>query len=189
MHGKGGGRGSSELGAAQGAHLTRREETSELRPHLHCIAAHLDQLAQTGHHGSIQNGGHPATLPHTALVDRRWVKSPLPLVLGRIPLVLRSLCQQGIFCHWLSSLSVSTPISISMPGLRGQDAWRRHPIFKWKWYEALPGLREGAALFGVYLAADFAYGKMNPDHGHHGHGHEDAHGHASAAAKSTQKSH
>ena len=65
--------------------------------------------------------------------------------------------------------------------LRGQDLWRRHPIFKWKVTDALPGLREGTAAFGVYLAAEWVYKKLNPEedahhgssHGHsnHGHGH------------------
>ena len=52
---------------------------------------------------------------------------------------------------------------------RGQDAWRRHPIFTWKFVNVFPGLREGAAAFGVYVAAEYVYKKMNPEsHGHHG---------------------
>ena len=39
--------------------------------------------------------------------------------------------------------------------LRGQDAWRRHPIFSWGWKEALPGIREGTALFGLYCAFEW----------------------------------
>ena len=69
--------------------------------------------------------------------------------------------------------------------LRGQDLWRRHPIFKWTFTDFLPGFREGAALFAAYVAADWTYGKMNPDaaHGHHGaehnHGHHQEHHHVS----------
>jgi NADH-ubiquinone oxidoreductase B12 subunit family len=37
---------------------------------------------------------------------------------------------------------------------RGQDAWRKHPIFRWNFIQAFPGLREGAAAFGVYLILD-----------------------------------
>ena len=47
-----------------------------------------------------------------------------------------------------------------MSFLRGQDAWRRHPIFTWGWKEALPGIREGSAAFALYLAWDFASSKM-----------------------------
>ena len=52
--------------------------------------------------------------------------------------------------------------------LRGQDAWRRHPVFTWKFVDAFPGLREGAAAFGVYLAAEYVYKKMYPAAAHHG---------------------
>jgi hypothetical protein len=66
--------------------------------------------------------------------------------------------------------------------LRGQDLWRKHPIFKWGLTDALPGLREGAAAFGLYWAAEVAWKKLNPPEAH-GHGH--GHGHAAkpAAAK------
>ena len=59
--------------------------------------------------------------------------------------------------------------------LRGQDAWRRHPIFRWKWTDAFPGLREGAALFATYVVVDYAWGKLAPKKEGHGHGHGDAH--------------
>ena len=62
--------------------------------------------------------------------------------------------------------------------LRGQDAWRRHPIFKWGITDAIPGLREGAAAFGVFLAADYLYTRFGPAPESHGHGH----GHGAAAA-------
>jgi hypothetical protein len=65
--------------------------------------------------------------------------------------------------------------------LRGQDAWRRHPIFKWGITDAIPGLREGAAAFGVFLAADYLYSRFGPAPEHHGHGHGNGHGAAAAA--------
>ena len=43
-----------------------------------------------------------------------------------------------------------------MSFLRGQDAWRRHPIFTWGVWQALPGIREGSAAFALYYAYDFA---------------------------------
>ncbi len=63
-------------------------------------------------------------------------------------------------------------------GLRGQDAWRRHPIFKWTWLDAMPGIREGAALFVAFWAAEKTYEYMGGGaHGGHGaHGAPDAHG-------------
>lgn len=65
--------------------------------------------------------------------------------------------------------------------LRGQDAWRRHPVFTWKFVDVFPGLREGAAAFGVYLAAEWAYGKMYPaPAAHHAGAH---HGGAAGDAK------
>lgn len=63
--------------------------------------------------------------------------------------------------------------------LRGQDLWRRHPIFRWKWTDAFPGLREGAALFATYVVVDYTWGKLKPKDEH---GHGDAHGHGPAAA-------
>ena len=71
--------------------------------------------------------------------------------------------------------------------LRGQDAWRRHPIFRWGVADALPGLREGAAAFGLFVAAGWLYDKFGPApepaHGHGGHagGHAGAHGEPAAA--------
>lgn len=82
--------------------------------------------------------------------------------------------------------------------LRGQDAWRRHPIFKWGIFDALPGLREGAAAFGLYLAGDWVYhaffapiggeghGHHHHDGGHHGPG---AHGLDAAAEAAAAGSH
>jgi len=71
--------------------------------------------------------------------------------------------------------------------LRGQDLWRRHPIFKWGITDALPGLREGAAAFGVYVAAEYVWKKFNPDAAH-GHGHGAAHG-AHGNGHSEEKAH
>ncbi len=44
-----------------------------------------------------------------------------------------------------------------MAFLRGQDLWRRHPIFQWGWKDLLPGIREGAGLFVAYVAAEWTY--------------------------------
>lgn len=41
-------------------------------------------------------------------------------------------------------------------GLAGQDAWRKHPVFSWKWHEAMPGIREGTAAFALYCVVDWA---------------------------------
>ena len=73
-----------------------------------------------------------------------------------------------------------TRLTRKMSALRGQDAWRRHPIFKWGFTDALPGLREGAAAFGLYMAAEYAMKKFGPAEEGHGHGHG-AHGHAAPA--------
>lgn len=43
--------------------------------------------------------------------------------------------------------------------LRGQDAWRRHPIFTWKAINIFPGIREGAVLFTAFTAVEWAYNK------------------------------
>ncbi len=76
------------------------------------------------------------------------------------------------------------------------DLWRRAPIFRYTFTDALPGFREGVALFAVVWAGEWAYGKFGggEDHGH-GHGHApavaaaaaaDAHGNAHGA---TAKAH
>ena len=48
-----------------------------------------------------------------------------------------------------------------MSFLRGQDAWRRHPIFSWGLVQALPGIREGSAAFLLYCAFDMAAARMS----------------------------
>ena len=71
-------------------------------------------------------------------------------------------------------------------GLRGQDAWRRHPIFSWGWKEALPGIREGTGAFVLYLIYDaIAHRKAPAAHhggGEHGEAAHHAEGHGAAAA-------
>jgi len=52
--------------------------------------------------------------------------------------------------------------------LRGQDAWRRHPIFSWGWKEALPGIREGTAAFGLYCAVEWAMSFKSKGKSSHG---------------------
>jgi hypothetical protein len=69
--------------------------------------------------------------------------------------------------------------------LRGQDAWRRHPIFRWKFTDAFPGMREGAALFALYVGYD-KFLAPKEEEGHHGHGsaHGGSHGaHGEAAVQ------
>ena len=62
-----------------------------------------------------------------------------------------------------------------MSFLRGQDAWRRHPVFSWGWKQALPGIREGTALFALWLAYD-TFSHRKGGHGHDGAGHDAGHG-------------
>ena len=70
---------------------------------------------------------------------------------------------------------------------RGADAWRKHPIFSWGWKEALPGIREGTAAFGLYLIYDklshrkSGGGEHGGEHGH-GNDHHGGHGGGGAAA-------
>jgi hypothetical protein len=73
---------------------------------------------------------------------------------------------------------------------RGQDLWRRAPIFRYGFTDVLPGFREGAALFTVYAAAEWMYNKASSKKGGHGHGDDHgaahgAHGHAEPAAHGT----
>ena len=71
-------------------------------------------------------------------------------------------------------------MSIRALGLRGQDAWRRHPIFKWTWLDALPGIREGTGAFVALVIVEKTYAWLRPEeaHGAGEHGHAaDASGH------------
>jgi hypothetical protein len=61
---------------------------------------------------------------------------------------------------------------------RGQDLWRAAPIFKFGVFDVLPGLREGVALFVVYLGYEFATTRGGAGHGHAAAGAADAHAHA-----------
>lgn len=57
--------------------------------------------------------------------------------------------------------------------LRGQDAWRAHPILKWGAWDLIPGLRQGVGAFAVYVAAEFVYSNAGaPKHGAHGAAHD-----------------
>ncbi len=74
---------------------------------------------------------------------------------------------------------------------RGQDAWRKHPIFRWGFTDALPGLREGAVLFGLYMGGSWAYEKLygHADaHAHGAGGHGAAHGGSSSSSSSSASS-
>ena len=61
-------------------------------------------------------------------------------------------------------------------GMGGADAWRRHPIFSWNVFDAVPGIREGSALFAAYCAFDYATANKNDHHSAGGHT-QAAHGH------------
>jgi len=50
--------------------------------------------------------------------------------------------------------------------LRGQDAWRSHPIFRNLWRQAFPGLRLGAAAFVIYTVAETAIDWATPAPAH-----------------------
>ena len=41
--------------------------------------------------------------------------------------------------------------------LRGQDAWRRHPLFQNLWKSPLPGFKPAAIAFSAYLVAEYSY--------------------------------
>ena len=69
--------------------------------------------------------------------------------------------------------------------LRGQDGWRCAPIFRWGLTDALPGLREGAAAFGLFAALSWGARALGGGeaHAHGGGAHGGAdHGVAAAAA-------
>jgi len=40
---------------------------------------------------------------------------------------------------------------------RGQDAWRRHPLFNGHWKDPFPGIRPAILIFGVYLGVEYMY--------------------------------
>jgi len=40
---------------------------------------------------------------------------------------------------------------------QGQDAWRRHPLFRNLWKDPLPGFRPAVIAFGIYLGAEYAF--------------------------------
>lgn len=56
--------------------------------------------------------------------------------------------------------------------LHGQDKWRSHPTLRHSFWDLYPGVREGAALFAVYVA----YDQVTKASAAHGHGHADHHG-------------
>ena len=41
--------------------------------------------------------------------------------------------------------------------LRGQDAWRKHPLLYKCWRNPFPGLLPAAAVFSAYVAGEYAY--------------------------------
>ena len=65
---------------------------------------------------------------------------------------------------------------------RGQDLWRAAPIFKYGVFDVLPGIREGLALFVVYLGYEYVTTRGGGGHGHAAAGHGGHAGHGAAAA-------
>ena len=45
--------------------------------------------------------------------------------------------------------------------LKGQDAWRKHPLISQQWKKPFPGLGTACCIFAVYLACDYFYNSMN----------------------------
>jgi hypothetical protein len=65
---------------------------------------------------------------------------------------------------------------------RGQDLWRAAPIFKYGVFDVLPGIREGLALFVIYLGYEYVTTRGGGGHGHAAAGHGGHAGHGAAAA-------
>jgi hypothetical protein len=42
-------------------------------------------------------------------------------------------------------------------GFRGQDAWRRHPLFQNLWKSPFPGFKPAVVVFSAYVAAEYAW--------------------------------
>ena len=64
---------------------------------------------------------------------------------------------------------------------RGQDAWRRHPVFKYKFADVFPGMREASVLFVAYLGVEWGIEKFAPHEAAAAKHHAPA-GHAATAA-------
>jgi hypothetical protein len=71
--------------------------------------------------------------------------------------------------------------------LQGQDKWRSHPTLRHSFWDLYPGVREGAALFAVYVAYDQVTKAASHGHGGHGHGAAEHHGAAAAAGHGDAK--
>jgi hypothetical protein len=69
---------------------------------------------------------------------------------------------------------------------RGQDLWRRAPIFKYGFTDVLPGFREAVGIFSVYLIYDFVANKDDHHHGATGHSKTDIQHAASQAGTATK---
>lgn len=67
---------------------------------------------------------------------------------------------------------------------KGQDAWRRHPLFTNLWRDPFPGIRPAIVIFGLYVGIEYAVKRITTptpiprfkakeitadghDHGHH----------------------
>jgi hypothetical protein len=40
---------------------------------------------------------------------------------------------------------------------RGQDAWRKHPLFQGLWKNPFPGLKPAVFVFSAFVVGEYAY--------------------------------
>lgn len=52
--------------------------------------------------------------------------------------------------------------------LRGQDAWRQHPVFQNLWRSAFPGFKYGVIAFGTYVVLEGVYSFATKPRAHPG---------------------
>jgi hypothetical protein len=45
---------------------------------------------------------------------------------------------------------------------KGQDAWRRHPLFTGLWKSPLPGFKYAVGIYGAYLGAEYLFKSIQP---------------------------
>mmetsp|Transcript_7774 Transcript_7774/g.14658 ORF Transcript_7774/g.14658 Transcript_7774/m.14658 type:complete len:84 (+) Transcript_7774:488-739(+) len=51
----------------------------------------------------------------------------------------------------------SPTINYKSMNLRGQDAWRRHPLFLNLWKNPFPGLKPAIIVFSAMVGAEYAF--------------------------------
>lgn len=59
---------------------------------------------------------------------------------------------------------------VSAMVFRGQDLWRSHPIFQWRFHQFFVGLKYAVPIFATYLVVDKLVNGSD-DHHHHENGH------------------